>query len=509
VAGATSKGGADHYSDSGSLRPLSAEDLSILALETEIVAGHTCKVIVLDDRIDVGRLRASIAGRLDRAPALRMRLGDADGEPCWELDPDLNMDAHVALAEEQGPIDMDRLRSLTASLFEQRLDRSRPLWRIDVVPVVEGAGSALIWRLHHAVADGHTSLRVAWEALLDEGLASPPPEPGHHGAAKPVVGESSVGEPSVGKSSVGEPTVGKPTVGKPTVDKPTVDKPTVDKPGVGKSSAADLSQAVGGPGTLAAAESHHRLAHLSAIVRETPHPFHRSPFSGRIDAQREIAFAATPLDAIRRAARAAHGATVNDAVLTVVAGGLRRWLESEHGRLGSLRIKVPVSLHNPAAHEESSPAAQAGNRDSFFCLDVPLGPEDPLVRMRAVNRATRSRKEGHDAQQIDVLMRRLEHAPQLRAFAERVLAHPRSFALNVSNVRGPMHPVHVLGASVRSLYSLAEIREHHALRVAVASLAGTLSFGLTADPTLLTGVDRLAKEIELEAAELVARVQQA
>ena len=69
-------------------------------------------------------------------------------------------------------------------------------------------------------------------------------------------------------------------------------------------------------------------------MRETPQPWHRSPFSGQIDAKREVAFASAPLDGMRRAARAADGATVNDAVLTVVAGGLRRWLESQHGRLG-------------------------------------------------------------------------------------------------------------------------------------------------------------------------------
>ena len=104
-------------------------------------------------------------------------------------------------------------------------------------------------------------------------------------------------------------------------------------------------------------------------------------------------------------------------------------------------------------------------------------------------------------------MRHLERAPQLRGFAERVLTHPRSFALNVSNVRGPRRPVHVLGAPVRSLYSLAEIREHHALRIAVVSLTDTLNFGLTADPSLLEGVDKLAGEIQLEAAELLARIR--
>ena len=440
VGGAKSNRGADNASGGEPLRLLSAEDLSILALETETVAGHTCKVILLGDPIDPGGLRESISSRLDRAPSMRMRLADAGGEPCWTLDDDVDLDWHVVAAAEPGLVDMDRLRSLTASLFEQRLDRSRPLWRIDVVPELQDGGSALVWRFHHAVADGQTFMRAAWDALWDEGLAGPRPQPSVRGVAE-------------------------------------------------------------------RAESAHRLVHLGAAARQTPQPWHRSPFGGQIDAKREIAFASAPLDGMRRAARAAGGATVNDAVLTIVAGGLRRWLESQHGRLQSVRIKVPVSLHDPAAHDDGSLADDAGNRDSFFCLDVPLGPEDPLARMRAVRHATRVRKQGHDAQQLDALMRHLERAPQLRGFAERVLTHPRSFALNVSNVRGPRRPVHVLGAPVRSLYSLAEIREHHALRVAVVSLTDTLNFGLTADPSLLQGVDRLAGEIQLEAAELLARIR--
>jgi hypothetical protein len=212
------------------------------------------------------------------------------------------------------------------------------------------------------------------------------------------------------------------------------------------------------------------------------------------------------MEDLRRAARSIDGATVNDAVLTVVAGGLRRWLESQHGHLGSVRVKVPVSLHESVVSAAGAPSAELGNRDSFFCLDLPL-LADPLARLRAIRRATRVRKERHDAQQLDALMRGLERAPQLRSFAERVLTHPRSFALNVSNVPGPRVPVHILGSPVRALYSLAEIREHHALRIAVVSLTGALNFGLTADPSLLEGVDQLAGDIQLEAAELLARIR--
>jgi diacylglycerol O-acyltransferase / wax synthase len=105
-------------------------------------------------------------------------------------------------------------------------------------------------------------------------------------------------------------------------------------------------------------------------------------------------------------------------------------------------------------------------------------------------------------------MRRLARSPRLSHFAEHVLAHPRSFALNVSNVPGPRGPVRVLGTPVSAMYSLAEIGQHHALRIAVVSLADTLNFGFVADPTLLPDVDSLAEDVQAEASALTARLPQ-
>ncbi len=422
------------------VRALSIEDLTILGLETETVAGHTCKVIVLGDRIDAGLLRASIASRLHRAPPLRMRLSDVGGAPSWVLDPYLDLDEHVVLAGSGEPLDMAGLRDAVARIFEQRLDRARPLWRIDVIPSLAGGGSALVWRIHHALADGTTAMRIAEAALWDENAAAP----------------------RTRRSAAGTKRA---------------------------STAVDR-----------------RFAGLRAAAREAPHPWHRSPFNGHIDARRAVAFTSVEFDGLRSVARATSGATINDAVLTVVAGGLRRWLEDRHGHLGAVRIKVPVSLHDPAP--PSGHAAEEGNRDSFFCLDLPLAA-DPMDRLRSIRHATRVRKEGHDAQELDELMRRLAHAPPLRSFAERVLTNSRSFALNVSNVPGPRRPVSVLGAPVRALYSIAEIREHHALRIAVVSLCDTLNFGLTADPTVVPDVDRLADHMQADVTAMLAQLQHA
>jgi WS/DGAT/MGAT family acyltransferase len=322
-----------------------------------------------------------------------------------------------------------------ARLFAARLDRARPLWRIDALPLA-GGGGALVWRIHHALADGTAAMRYAKALLWDDAA----------GAAG--------GAPADGAA---------------------------------RAAAAH------------AADDARRRAHLARfLARERPHAGHRSPFDGHVGTQREIAFATVPLAPLHDAAKAlGDGATLNDAVLTIVGGGLRRWIEQQHGRLGRVRVKVPVSLHHAGD--------DAGNRDSFFAVAVPLGEPDPVKRLRAVHRETQACKQDHDAETLDGLLRELAQvSPRLERFVERVERSPRTFALNVSNVPGPRAPVGVLGAPVMALHSLAEIGERHALRVAVVSLAGTLCFGFCADPAIVEDAQAIANGTEAEAAALVA-----
>jgi hypothetical protein len=212
-----------------------------------------------------------------------------------------------------------------------------------------------------------------------------------------------------------------------------------------------------------------------------------------------IAFAAVPLKPLHDAAKSHCQATLNDAVLSVVAGALRRWVLAHHGHLGDVRVRVPVSLH----HEGDA----ALNRDSFFSVALPLNEPDPLKRLLAVHAATRERKDDHDAETMDELLEGLgKVSPRLRDLARQIEGSPRRFAVNVSNVPGPRSPVSVLGAPVQGLHSIAEIGERHALRVAVVSMAGTLGFGFCADPAIVTDVDVMAQGVELETAELCEAV---
>ena len=405
---------------------LSPEDRAILDLECPTVAGHTCKVIVLGPGAPgVAALRETIGARLGAAPQLTRRLGGDPASPAWVDDPDFDLRNHVGV-DEAGGAD---LRATVARLFEQHLDRERPLWRLDVVPLASEA-AALVWRIHHAVADGTTTMRFARALLWD-------PE-----------AEEAAAEPRVGPAH------------------------TQDEA--------------------------RRRGHLAGFLeREFARSRTRSPFDARIGTRREIAFATAPLRDLHEAARRLGGATVNDAVLASVAGGLRRWIEHHHGTLGDLRAKVPVSLH----HE----GEDAGNRDSFFAVSLPLHEGDPVARLRAVQQQTAVRKAEHDAQELDELMRELARiSPGLERFCARVERSPRRFALNVSNVPGPRERMSVHGAPVEELHTIAEIGERHALRISVLSYAGDLYFGLCADPAIVADLDALGRGIEAEAQALIS-----
>jgi diacylglycerol O-acyltransferase / wax synthase len=409
--------------------PLSAEDRAILALESDTIAGHVCKVVLLGaGGPDEAALRTAVAERISSAPALTRRLGGRDEAPAWVPDPDFDIALHVGDAPADKPVDRDDVPAAVAALFEQHLPRDRPLWRIDRVAVRDG-GAVLVWRLHHAIADGTTAIRYAGDLLWD-------PEP-------------------QGRASPQHPA----------------------RPHAG----ADAR----------------RRGHLAGFLhREFARASDASPFDAKIGRRRRVAFARVPLSGLRDAAKELAGATVNDVVLSTVAGAVRRWIQAHHGELGSLRVKVPVSLH----HEGDD----AANRDSFFCVELPLHEPDPVARLHAVREATAVRKADHDAETMDAVLRDLARvSPRLERFCQRVEASPRSFALNVSNLPGPRRQVSVLGAPVQALYSIAEIGERHALRISVLSLADRLGFGLCADPGIVEDLGAMRDGLEAEAAALV------
>jgi diacylglycerol O-acyltransferase len=455
-----------------SLDRLTSEDAAILGLESPTIAGHTCKLLVLGapsgPRPTVADLREHVAARLGAAPRLRRRIVSTPlhlAPPAWIDDADFDLARHVRrLATGNAPVDPERLRALAAREMESRLDRAHPLWSLDVVEELQDGGTALLWKVHHALADGSEVMRLAEALLWDEG---PAPRPA--GAPEPSPGTLGLVTAAL-RARAGE---------------------------LAGEAGAAARGALSPRSWRAAASEVRRLP--GAVVRDLRPARGPSPFDARAGVRREVAFAAVALDTLKRAGHAQpEHATVNDVLLGLVTGALRRWVSHHGGEPHRINAKIPVSLHDRHAHPEA-----LANRDSFLCVGLPLAEPDPLVRIRTIAAQTRQRKREHDAQTLDALFREARHLPRpVSRLASRVSSGPGVFALNVSNVPGPAEARHVLGAPVTGMWSLAEIGQRHALRIAAISLAGTLYLGLTADAAAVTDVTVIADGLAAEAAEL-------
>jgi WS/DGAT/MGAT family acyltransferase len=343
----------------------------------------------------------------------------------------------------------DRLKDVVGELMTRRLDYHHPLWQLNVIERLDDGSMALIWRIHHCMADGTMCMRLGSEVLWSD-------------SPDPTTPQKLRWWPQPAPSG--------------------------------------MSLFVSGLANRARQHPHHRapvhelrsLRDSAAIARrELARTAEITELAGEAGQARQVAFAAAPVADCKRAAKKIDEAiTVNDVVLSLVAGGVREWLRHRHDPTDGIRAKVPVSLHRP---DEGDGVA---NRDSYFFVDLPVAEPDPVKRLRAINRETHERKLDHDAETL------------YRLGAHPFVAHwatsPRVFTFNVSNVRGPASDVYVLGARVREMYSLAEIAPRHALRVAVVSAAGTLFFGLCADREVVGDLDVLADGIERSVDELLA-----
>jgi WS/DGAT/MGAT family acyltransferase len=424
---------------------LSLEDAQILRLESAAIKGHTGKVLILDPRqgapLAADHLRERVRERIGQLDRLRQKVVEPKrGRLIWVDDPELDLNWHVASVEAPEPLGDRELRELVGSLLAERLDHRRPLWRIDVAPLT-GGRTALIGRIHHAMADGVSALRLAAQLLWDGPESSPAPR----------------GEAAKGAAGRATP------------------NPQPSPPSGGR----------------------RLLARLPGALQRELRPGAESPLDRHIGPDREVAWTTVPLSRLKGIEHAAgEGVTVNDVVLAVVGGALRRWFDHEETPQ-NLRVQVPVCLHLRAED-----ADEVSNRDSFLNVDLPVGEDDPAERLRSINAETLERKVDHDAEEMYAFFHALGRFRPLYRGVTRLTSGPREFALSVSNVPGPRQRQLILEHPVVALCSFAEPADRHALRVAVVSHGGELAFGLCSDPGEIIGLDRLATAVDESVAEL-------
>jgi diacylglycerol O-acyltransferase len=432
----------------GTPQELSADDAAILALESSAIAGHTVKAIVLEpgaSELDLGALRASVAERIapDSRGRQRVELG-GEGGPRWVVDERFDVAAHVRRRPDTAGLDDAGLWRAAGEIMSERLDHARPLWAIDLIGPLADGREVLFARVHHAMADGISSVRFLGSVLWHSD-----PDPDASAPANPPPGSST--------------------------------RPAASARPPERTRAAEI-------------------AHLpGALRRELGARASESPLDRRIGSARELAFATVPLAELRRiAATRPEHTTVNDVLLAIVAGALREWLAAE-GRLPALRAQIPVSLH----HREEG-EGELGNRDSFLNVDLPRDEPDPLARLDRITAETSQRKRLGDAQELYDFFHALARFKHLGRAVERFATSPHEFSLSISNVPGPRGIIRVLERRVEYLGSAAEPADRHALRVSAISCSGTVGIGLCTDPEALPGVGGLAEALHRSRVQLSA-----
>ena len=472
------------------MEQLSGLDAAFLAMESPTVFGHVGSVSILEPhqgsaRLDRRRLAALIASRLHLLKPFRQRLVEVPfglDQPYWIEDPDFDLDYHVREIALPAPGDEGQLAEQAARLHARPLDRTRPLWEVYLIHGLSGDRLAMYIKIHHAAIDGVSGGEV-YATLLDgtptdAPVDSPPvdwsPEAPPHPVA--LIGRSVV---SLARQPL---------------------------------RATRLAYGLAGSLTgLATSPARPRLPVIDDLLRRDdvvlPGPALRAPgtpFNKPISAHRRWSFFTLDLAAVKQVKNSA-GATVNDVVMALVAGGLRSYL-LHHEALPSdpLVAAVPVSLRT------GGPGG-TGNKVSAMFAALPTQEPDPAERLRLCTRAMAAAKQQHGALPASLLSDITAFAmPALAGQAARLAARVRllerisPFNLFVSNVPGPNRPLYLAGSRVVGYFPLSALTDGQGLNVTVCSLDGGMHFGLIADRALVPDLDRLSRAIADELPALLA-----
>ncbi|MDQ1537831.1 MAG: diacylglycerol O-acyltransferase / wax synthase [Actinomycetota bacterium] len=476
------------------MKQLTGLDNQFLAMETHAVTGHVGSVCVLDpstatEKFTLEHITKAIEGRLPLVPLLRRRLVEVPfglDQSYWIDDPDFDIEFHVRELALPKPGNNRQLSEQVARLHARPLDRSRPLWELYLISGLEGGKIAIYNKIHHAAVDGVSGGDVLSE-LLDltpQGRLTPQ-------EVQPFVGEQPPGAwRLLGRSAVSALT-------KPMDAARVLGGLIRSSPAIAGTLRGPLAQLLPGRG------DHGDDPVLPGPSLRAP----RTPFNANITPHRRWAFTDLPLSEIKTV-RQADDLTVNDVVMALCAGALRRWLR-DHDALPSapLVAAVPVSIRGDA--EQGS----MGNQISFMLASLPTHLESPAERLPAVHSAMGVAKAQHGAIPAKLLADVSEFAmPVLANQAWRLSARLRLFQrvnpynVIISNVPGPDVPLYLAGAELQAYYPVSAIFDGQGLNITVMSYRGTMFFGLVACRELVPDLDVLAEYLRAELDEMLAVV---
>jgi len=426
---------------------LSPLDASFLYWERPQHRMHVGCLALLDGPIPFGGFVEAMEERLGRIPRYRERpvrpLLDL-GWPRWEGDPAFDVRRHLRHVAVPPPAGDRELHELVDSLFATRLDPRHPLWETFLIDGLAGGRSAILCKVHHSMIDGVSGAQLL-EAMADPAPHAPPQSSPHATPSRTL------------RESL--------------------------RPAALVDVARDLLRAGGILGSF--------------FLESVPH----LPFNGPISDARRIVWASFPLDDFLTV-RGAAGCKVNDVVLAVIAGAIRRYLAARGASPDGVRPRtlVPVSIRRAGDH------MMLGNLVTSMFPRLPVDVADPVDRLRHVAEEMRMLKEGGQPRAAGLAMQLVGALPApVSALLGRLMASSQLPINTVcTNVPGPREACHLLGRRLLEVHPIVPLFEGLGLEFAIMSYAGRLSICAAAEPHLVPDVETIPDHLRAAGDELLA-----
>ncbi len=458
---------------------LSGLDAAFLGLETESSHMHVAGLAIFDPStaaqpVTVERLAEVYGGRLHLAPPFRRRLAPVPfglHHPLWIEDPDFDIFNHLRHRRLPAPGGPDELSAAAAEMAAEKLDRSRPLWEITLLDGLEGDRIALYNKVHHAAIDGASGNELQI-ALLDLSPEVEEHVPDAEWQPDPIPTDAEL-LAYAAASWARHP--------------------------------ERLIKALRRSARAALDVRRRGLESTATALPPSPFRAPRTSFNQAITPRRSFAFTSLDLREVK-AVKAAAGTTVNDVVLAICGGALRRYL-AERGE----RPAEPLVAMVPVSVRTEDQRGAMGNRVSFTLTSLATDVAHPLQRLAAVSEIMGEAKLQQQLIGADTLQQWTEFAaPAVLGRAARLYtrlcaanAHRPIFNVTISNVPGPPFPLYSAGARMLAHYPAGPIFDGAGLNITVMSYLDQLDVGILTCPDLLEDVWDLADDMHAALDELV------
>lgn len=455
---------------------LSALDAMFLELEDENAHMHVGAVAVFDARpltvarggLDIEAIRRMIENTLHRMPRYRQRLAWIPllNHPVWVDDARFNLHYHLRHVGLPKPGDERQLKRFAGQVLAQALDRSKPLWELWVVEGVEADRFAIITKAHHCMVDGIASAELVASSMATSPDSTVPPA--KRWRPRPPPGRLGLLLAEFGRRARGSLATARAV------------RRAIAHPREALTSVRDDAAGI-------------REALEASLHRASP-----TPINVELGPHRRFDWIRFDLADVKEV-KNRLGGTVNDVVLAVATGALRRFLRGRGVRVDELdfRAMIPVNVRT-----ESDPR-DLGNRVVMVVSRLPIDEADPGKRLARVIETTRELKASKQARGMEVIEELSDWtvASLFRQFAQ-LAARLGPYNVIVTNVPGPQRTAYLLGSPLLEAYPLVPLYRNQAVGIALFSYDGGLFWGLNADWDIVPDLHDLAGALVREFEDL-------